>query len=157
MHCRKQPCAQCPWRKDIETGQFPADRYEELAATSGEKGAEAPYGAPIFACHKGTEENPMPCAGWLAAIGYHNLTIRLAVLNGDLPQDALSPGEDWPPLYESYAEMMEAQGGERGASSYCDNEKCRYFAQVQSVVPGRACPGCRGEMIDASMALERRR
>jgi hypothetical protein len=154
LNCRDKPCAQCPWRADIPTGQFPAERYTELAATSGGRGDEAAMDAPLFGCHKASQEHPMPCAGWLAAIGYFSLHVRLLVANGEIPASALQPGEDWPPLYRSYDEMAEAQGQSLTGWSVCLTEGCRDFGRIMSVVPGYPCPTCgRGEMHDAAKFL----
>lgn len=146
MNLRKKPCEQCPWRRDIEPGQFPADRYDELANTTGAPGAEADIDAPLFGCHKGAEDKPMPCAGWLAAVGYESLRVRILAGQGKIPAEALRPGEDWPPLFDSYEEMVAFQGGERGARSVCTNNRCRDFGRVQTVVPGRRCPSCPSTM-----------
>jgi Family of unknown function (DUF6283) len=108
---RRFPCAACPWRRDTDPGQFPACRYDALRDTAGRAGAEAPIGAPVFACHKSPEGREEACAGWLAVVGYDHIGIRLAVIQGQLPAEALSPGDGWPELFASYAEMAEAQGG----------------------------------------------
>lgn len=108
---RKRPCKECPWRKDTEPGQFPACRYDALENTTGDRGREAPIGAPMFACHKSPEGREEACAGWLAAVGYEHLGVRLAVAMGRLDPGALLPGEDWPELFESYEAMRTAQEG----------------------------------------------
>lgn len=88
----------------------------------------------------------MPCAGWLAAVGYEHLGIRFKLSTGSIPPEAMQPGDDWPPLFDNYAEMAAAQSGERGGQSICMNERCRHYAKVQTVVPSFPCPGCKGEM-----------
>lgn len=112
MPYRRRPCAECPWRRDTPAGQFPACRYEALASTTGSRGREAPIGAPMFACHKSPEGAEEACAGWLATVGYEHLGARFAVITGRLPAEALAPVGDWPPLFGSYEEMAETQGGE---------------------------------------------
>jgi hypothetical protein len=109
-HC-KRPCAECPFRKDTEPGQFPAERYEVLRKTAGGPGREAPIGSPLFACHKSDEGKEAACAGWLVVVGYFHLGVRLALVRGALPGSAMKLGADWPELYGSYEEMAEAQGG----------------------------------------------
>jgi hypothetical protein len=109
---RRRPCAQCPWRRDVEPGQFPAERYEALAATSGKRSAEAGITAPMFACHKSPERREEACAGWLAAVGWNHLGVRVAVHLGRLPECALTPGEDWPELFTDYEDMAATQAGE---------------------------------------------
>ena len=108
---RRYPCAECPFRRDTEPGQFPACRYEALEQTAGRPGAEAPLGAPLFACHKSTEGRDEACAGWLAVVGYDHIGVRIAVAFGELPADALEPGDDWPELFSTYDEMAEAARG----------------------------------------------
>lgn len=109
---RRYPCAECPFRLDTKPGQFPACRYEALRETAGTPGREAPFGAPMFACHKSPEGREEACAGWLAVAGYDHFGVRIAVLRGELPASALAPGEGWPVLYESYDEMAAAMAGE---------------------------------------------
>ncbi len=106
---RRYPCAECPFRRDTPSGQFPACRYEALRVTAGEPGCEAPVTAPMFACHKGREE---ACAGWLAVCGIEHLHVRLAVLTGRLEPEDLRARDGWPALFASYAEMAAAQGGQ---------------------------------------------
>ena len=109
---RRYPCAECPFRRDTEPGQFPACRYQALQDTAGRPGGEAPLGAPLFACHKSPEGREEACAGWLAVAGYDHLGVRLAVAMGKLPASAVMPGEDWPELFGSYAETAAAQSGD---------------------------------------------
>lgn len=115
MKARRSPCSECPWRRDVPPGQFPSTRYQALEKTHGGPGHEAPLDAPWFGCHKmpayvepGEE---VACAGWLAVEGIQHLGVRLAVSAGAVPAEALRPGEGWPELFGSYAEMAAAQGG----------------------------------------------
>lgn len=109
---RKRPCEECPWRRDTPPGQFPAERYEALRNTSGSRGNEVAFDAPMFGCHKSADGNEIACAGWLAVVGYEHLGVRLALMDHRLPPEAMSPGEDWPDLFDSYAEMAAAQGAD---------------------------------------------
>lgn len=143
MNTRKRPCAECPWRRDIEPGQFPAERYEELRNTTGSRGKEVGIDAPIFACHKSTEGQETPCAGWLAAVGFDSLGVRIAAAQGRIPPEALRPGPDWPPLFDNYEEMAEFQSGPEGARSVCLNSRCPAYRVIQTVTPGFPCPTCK--------------
>jgi hypothetical protein len=105
-----RPCAECPWRRDVTPGQFPAERYDALRNTHGYRGREAPLGAPMFACHKSRDGQEFACAGWLAVEGHDHLGVRVAVAKGVIPSEALEPRDDWPDLYASYDEMAKAQG-----------------------------------------------
>lgn len=107
--CRPRPCAECPWVKSTPPGQFSAERFEALRGTTGEPGNEAPLFSGLFACHKSAEGKELPCAGWLAATGYFHIAIRLMVARGEIPLEALEPGDDWPELHETYDEMVEAK------------------------------------------------
>jgi hypothetical protein len=112
-----RPCGgpqPCPWRRDAPPGQFPPERWQALRATSrrpdGHGSADAPLGFPMFACHATHEGADRVCAGWLAVEGWGHLGIRLAVLTGALPESALAPGVDWPPLHGSYEELAAVNG-----------------------------------------------
>jgi len=68
---------------------------------------------PFFSCHQG-----MPgdydawaiCAGWLAVCGGQSLSVMLEVrMYGGIPEDALAPGDNWPPLHPSWDAMVAAQ------------------------------------------------
>jgi hypothetical protein len=107
-----RPCDECPWRRDVAPGQFPACRYDALRVTAGRPGAEAPLHAPMFACHKTPDGKPRACASWLAVVGGEHLAVRLAVVMGRLPHAALARRPDWPQLYATYAEMAVANGME---------------------------------------------
>lgn len=107
MNCRKRPCEECPWRRDTKPGQFPPQRYIDLRSTTGAAGQEAPMNAPMFACHKSSEDETMPCAGWLASVGYYHLGVRIHLMNGRIPREAMEPEDDWPDLVESYGELEE--------------------------------------------------
>lgn len=108
-HCTR-PCTKCPWRRDVASSEFGADRYVDLSCTVGAPGREVPVGGPMFACHLSAEDREKACAGWLAVAGWNHLGVRYAVISGRLDPRALAPGDDWPQLYESYAEMAEANG-----------------------------------------------
>jgi hypothetical protein len=108
---RDAPCANCPWRRDSPAGEFPPERYEALSKTAGKPGAEAGLTAPIFACHKSSEDHPRACAGWLARCGRDHLGIRLAVIEGRmLGEVTWDPPPDWPALFDSYGEMAARNG-----------------------------------------------
>jgi hypothetical protein len=66
----------------------------------------------MFGCHKGAPgtDDDLACAGWLAVAGAEHIRVRLAVALGDLPASALSPGDGWPELYDSYGELAAANG-----------------------------------------------
>lgn len=102
----RPPCRECPWVRDTPPGQFPPARYEALRGTTGSPGREAPFGSAMFACHKAPEGEEFYCAGWMAAVGYENLTVRVLLARGKIPREAMEPGEDWPALHESYEALL---------------------------------------------------
>jgi hypothetical protein len=104
-----RPCGNCPFRTDSPPGEFSMSRFRALRATAGTAGAEARFGEPMFACHKTEEGRDRACAGWLATAGGYHMTVRLAVVEGRIPGEMLRPGDDWPELYPTYEDMVDAQ------------------------------------------------
>lgn len=103
-----RPCDACPWRTTATPGRFTSERWRALRETSYDRHrGSAEMGAPLFACHKTDAGRDRVCAGWLAQEGVNHIGIRLHVLSGDLPAEALEPGEDWPPLFQTLAEAAE--------------------------------------------------
>lgn len=112
---RKAPCKTCPWRRDVESGAFGVERYEQLQNTV-RRGEQSPViGDPMFACHQSVVGDEAACAGWLAVEGYQHLGVRYAISVRRLDPAALRPGADWPPLWSSFDEMVEHMAGEEGA------------------------------------------
>ncbi|MEU7146975.1 DUF6283 family protein [Streptomyces sp. NPDC045456] len=110
---RRRPCVECPWLRDVPPGQFPTERFEALKETaqhSQPKTVADVLEQPLLACHKSPVGREETCAGFLAVAGGQNLAVRLAAAQGRVPVDALRPGEDWPPLFETYEEMARTQG-----------------------------------------------
>lgn len=115
MRCRTRPCPECPWVRSTAPGQFSRERYDALAATSGMPGDEAPIGSGLFACHMTVEGSEVPCAGWLASVGYESIPVRLLLATGRIPASVMDAAPDWPELFGSYEEMANAMAntGER--------------------------------------------
>jgi len=98
--CHK-PCAQCPWRKDVPTGVFPAEAYRLSAPTA--------YDAAMstFACHmKGRKA--VTCAGFMMRHSENNLAVRLNQTTGRVDLRKVTDGGF--PLYRSYTDMAVANG-----------------------------------------------
>ncbi|MEU0489945.1 DUF6283 family protein [Nocardiopsis sp. NPDC006139] len=107
------PCGECPWRKDAAP-RFTEEQFEQMASSCADRdtGYQPMPGEMWFACHKGqvaAPEEDTACAGWLAMEGHAHVGVRVAVASGRLPSDALAPGEGWPDLFESFAEMRRHQ------------------------------------------------
>ena len=97
----RQPCPECPWRRDAPIGAFPAEAFRISAGTA--------YDAAVsqFACHMAGVEAGATCAGFLLRNSRNNIGTRLAALAGRLdPSKVSSPV----PLFRSYREMAEANG-----------------------------------------------
>lgn len=131
---RAFPCGPCPIRSD-NTGnpnaKFPAERWEVLSRTvpNPDTGMPPIPGEIMFGCHKGKpgsdEYNPGPgddlaCAGWLVRFGRDHLGIRMALMDGRLPATALEPGPNWPPLHETWDDVVRHQTSDTGACAIED-------------------------------------
>lgn len=99
--CRK-PCPECPWRTDVPVGVFPAEAFRISAGTAYDMSNR------LFACHMAKPDRPRTCAGFLLQGAMHNLSVRLAMIQGRLDPRQVSDGGF--PLYASYRAMAEANG-----------------------------------------------
>lgn len=97
---RRAPCSDCPWRKDA-TGIFPAEAFRHSANTAYDMSEHA------FACHQSGTEKPATCAGFLLRGAAHNLSVRLAYMQGRIQDDVTDGGCE---LHESYRSMAVANG-----------------------------------------------
>nr|WP_225954516.1 DUF6283 family protein [Kibdelosporangium phytohabitans] len=110
---RARPCAQCPWRTDADLSLFSDDDMVKLERADGSPGGEAAPSAPAMSCHldqPGTAHAMRLCAGWLAVVGPHHLGIRMAVIAGRLPEQALSVGQDWAELFANLDQLVAERG-----------------------------------------------
>ena len=101
----RKPCPSCPWRIDQDAQSIPnfsLDLAERLERTT-----HGDFGATIFACHQSREGEEIPCAGWLAIYGYDSIAIRMMVIAGRVPVEALWPGKDWPELEPDFDAVIE--------------------------------------------------
>lgn len=92
----KTPCPECPWRRDVPVGHFPAERFRTLAGTARD------LATSIFACHLSKDEKPTACAGFVLMQGAHNLSLRLARQRFEVSTPV--------PLFRNYREMAVANG-----------------------------------------------
>ncbi len=113
---RRFPCDECPIRadnRDNPKSKFPAERWEDLSASVRDPltGYQPMPGDVLFGCHKRDPRTgaDLACAGWLARFGGDHVGVRLAIVQGRLPDSALTPGVNWPPLHESWADVVQAQ------------------------------------------------
>lgn len=98
---RRQPCEECPWRKDSPRGAFPAEAYRISAKT------DYDMAQTTFACHMAGKDKPTTCAGFLLKGSAHNLQVRMALSTGKLD---LHKVESDVPLFSSYRAMAVANG-----------------------------------------------
>jgi hypothetical protein len=98
---RREPCPQCPWRKDA-VGVFPAEAFRHSAPCC--------YDAAFttFACHDSGIGKPATCAGFLLKNSMHNILVRMRESDGlvDISQITAGGVE----LFDSYREMAIANG-----------------------------------------------
>lgn len=97
---RREPCPDCPWRKDA-TGVFPAEAFRHSACTAHDMSKH------IFSCHQSGAKKPAMCAGFLLNGAAHNLAVRLKLHKGEISQDVSDGGHE---LHESYRVMAVANG-----------------------------------------------
>jgi hypothetical protein len=105
----RKPCPSCPWRTDQDARAIPnfsLELAEALARTSPDGNYGPEFGAPMFACHQSHEGREVVCTGWRAAVGNAHPGVRLECATGRISVEALSPGDDWPELHESFAEVI---------------------------------------------------
>lgn len=95
-------CSTCPWRVGATADPIPnfdPDEARNLRCTVGD-GADA--FRTIMACHGSSEENNLPCGGYLAVVGYTNLHVRIAMIDGTITMPDTA-GVD---LVETFDEML---------------------------------------------------
>ncbi len=97
---RREPCAQCPWRKDA-VGVFPAEAFRQSASTAYDMSDRT------FGCHDSGSAKPATCAGFLLHGAHHNLTIRMARMLGRVKDDVTNGGHK---MHQSYRDMAVANG-----------------------------------------------
>lgn len=100
----KKTCRECPWKVSNPPGKFPPERYAALAST-----ADRSHGFPqkVFACHMTPEGGERACAGFVIVVSRDNVSLRLAVSQGQFKPDEIEADDE---LYGSYAEMAAANG-----------------------------------------------
>ncbi len=97
---RKKPCMNCPWRCD-STGEFPAEAFRHSANTAYDMATN------LFACHTAGLNKPQVCAGFMLRGSEHNLSVRLARIQGRVPAGISNGGHA---LHENYRAMAIANG-----------------------------------------------
>lgn len=79
------PCTSCPYRADHPSGVWHPDEYAKLARYDDTTDPEL----AVFHCHQENRTGrPTVCTGWLH-VHADSIAVRLAVITGRLPADAL--------------------------------------------------------------------
>ncbi len=111
MTAVRKPCSSCPWRVDQDAAAIPnfsLELAENLAGTCpDDRGMGPEFGAAMFACHQSRDGAEVVCAGWLAVVGARHPAVRMGVIAGSVPVEALEPGKDWPELHGYFGEVIE--------------------------------------------------
>lgn len=100
---RPNPCASCPYRRDVPSGIWSAEEYAKLPAYDGEITEQAAAGAfALFDCH---QTDGSLCAGW---VGHRTepadlLAVRVGLADGRVDPDVGEYRTDVP-LFASGAE-----------------------------------------------------
>lgn len=110
MKTLPNPCTSCPWRTGGSATNIPnfdLELAEKLRATCpDDRGMGPDWEAPMFACHQSRDRGEIPCAGWLAKVGHRSPRVRVAVLERRLDPKVLEPAPHWPPLWDTYQQVM---------------------------------------------------
>ena len=105
-----QPCPSCPGRLDQTAKDIPGfsvAKARDLADTCPDARGHGPdFDAKVFACHQSRVGEEFACAGWLATVGHCHPKVRLACVQGRVPEASLAPGRDWPALHANYGDVL---------------------------------------------------
>lgn len=99
-----KPCDNCPWRKDAPPGYWDPDHFKSIWNNCQDDGLR------LMLCHKSRPDEgvEVPCAGYVVTVGYDSIGLRLAAMQGKVdPREYNAKGI---PLYDSFEDMMRAQG-----------------------------------------------
>lgn len=99
-------CKKCPWKQSTNPNEIPngysKEKHENLSNTIADENnalehflkVQESNEFQIMACHCSTNDNQMPCVGWLDNQLTHgnNIALRIAVMNCDNIQDLKTVG-----------------------------------------------------------------
>lgn len=103
---RKNPCASCPYRRDVPSGVWAEAEYDMLPDFDGDGTQQvfSKHGMGVFHCHQADDKL---CAGWAGHRDPHDLmALKIGVVKGVIDQSALDYHTDVP-LFASGAEAAE--------------------------------------------------
>jgi len=110
-HTRREPCPNCPFRKDAPLAYWHPDEYlmlSRMRRTEGQPGASG-----IFGCHKDRHEPPAerePCVGWLIYQREHgvaSIALRLKLMQSAAALAQYEQSAATCELYDSIEELVE--------------------------------------------------
>lgn len=104
-----RPCQSCPYRRDVPSGVWDTTEYAKLPAYDYPTG-EQPLS--LFQCHQtdANSDRARMCAGWAGCHGEELLSLRLAVVTGQISPATYTAATDYQspvPLFASGAEAAE--------------------------------------------------
>ncbi len=98
----RTPCSNCPWRRDVEPGTWPNERFQNLYVTRQDDGFST------MACHHSTADEQFACAGFVVQIRFNSIGVRMQAFTGKLDVDEFDAGGL--ELYNDFDEMLVANG-----------------------------------------------
>lgn len=109
--CNK-PCKTCPWRRSSKVGGEDIPRFDislmrGLASTVPPRGSDEDGFYQIMACHGSSERNRKSCIGYVAAVGYSNIHVRLLASRGELDLPAIDAETKNIELYKDFYTMLD--------------------------------------------------
>ncbi len=121
----KTPCSNCPWRRESDPDEWPRERWLNLVERTID-------GLQAMACHKSPEDQPSPCAGFVAQVGAESIGLRLLAAKGSFLPDDYASGD--PSLYANFGEMLRAKGIDPATLKTTLSESARQGLGSQSEV-----------------------
>lgn len=101
-YCRKQPCNNCPYRKDAPLGHWSIEEFKDLL----EK--ESDYMGATYGCHK---NDGHVCVGWLMNQDKRNfpsIALRLSLSRNKVTRKYLDSLTCKSEMFDTVEEMCEA-------------------------------------------------
>jgi hypothetical protein len=106
----RQPCSNCPWRRDAPREYWDPQHFKDIAVSCRDDGLSQ------MLCHCAGDLPPeqardVICQGWVRVVGLDAIGVRLAAMRGAVTPEELED-VDRPDLFDSFEEMMDANGVE---------------------------------------------
>lgn len=87
---RKNPCASCPYRKNVPSGIWDQSEYDKLPGYDGEMHVQS--ATAVFMCH---QQDGCVCSGWLAHREPADmLAVRIGLMSGQMDMACLDYATD---------------------------------------------------------------